>query len=545
MFKGTKFPRPPVWQFLLAQTKQKGKDDLAKQVSLTLHKMAEGGIYDHLGGGFHRYSTERTWTVPHFEKMLYDNAQLAELYSDAFVINPDPTYKRVVAETLAFVKRQMTHPDGGFYSALDADSNHKEGEFYVWTSDEIKKVLGNDADTAFFRAVYGVTAPNFEEKFNILRFPKPLAEIAKEQKLTEAELLAKLEPLKKKLFDVRVKREPPFLDTKVICAWNGQMIAGYAKAGQVFKEPEYTKAAATAAEFILTKMRNKDGRLFRMYAAIPGEKPTAKGTAFLDDYAYLVHGLLNLHDATGDKKWLDAAQQLTDSSIKFHGDGDRGGFFYTPSDGEKLFARGKDGYDGVQPSGNSQMARNLLRLSVKTKEAKYRELCEKTMKQCTLALRTNPVSLPTMALCLDEFLAAGSTATPGGKIAPAKNPMVSGEVVMATVKDAPAADARSFTLNLTVADGWHIYANPTGADSLADSQTDVTVYVGGKKIETSVEYPKGKQTTDASGAKYAIYEGEVKITGSFRASEGDVEVRVKVTACKEGKCLLPSLLKVK
>src|SRR5262249_45042042 len=163
--------------------------------------------------------------------------QLAELFSEAYKARPDPTYQRVVAETLAFVNREMTGPDGGFYSALDADSNHKEGEFYVWTAEEMKKILG-DADARFLTSVYG-GAPNFEEKFIILRLPKSLAEIAKEQKLTEEQLLAKLAPLKKKLFDERAKRERPFLDTKVICAWNGQMIAGYAKAGEVFKNEEY------------------------------------------------------------------------------------------------------------------------------------------------------------------------------------------------------------------------------------------------------------------------------------------------------------------
>jgi uncharacterized protein YyaL (SSP411 family) len=174
-YRGTKFPRPPVWGFLLSQAKKPGNERLAKLTHLTLAKMLEGGIYDHLGGGFHRYSTERTWTVPHFEKMLYDNAQLVELYSEAYALDPRPEYKRVVAETLAFVRREMTAPEGGFYSALDADSNEKEGEFYVWTADELAKVLGNDADAALVKAVYGVSAPNFEEKFHILRLPKPLS----------------------------------------------------------------------------------------------------------------------------------------------------------------------------------------------------------------------------------------------------------------------------------------------------------------------------------------------------------------------------------
>jgi uncharacterized protein YyaL (SSP411 family) len=544
-FKGTKFPRPPVWQFLLSQSTRKAKEDLAKHVHFTLRKIAFGGIYDHLGGGFHRYSTERTWTVPHFEKMLYDNAQLVELYSSAYAVVPDPLYRRVVAETLDFVKREMTSPEGGFYSALDADSNHKEGEFYVWTADELKKVLG-DADARFFTSVYG-GAPNFEDKFIILRLSKSLAEIAKDQQLGEDDLIAKLVPLKQKLLDARAKRERPFLDTKVICAWNGQMIAGYARAGQVFANKEYIQAATRAADFILSKMRDKDGRLFRLYAAVPGEKPKARGAAFLDDYAYLVHGLLNLHDATGEAKWLDTAKQLTDIAIKFHGDGDRGGYFFTSSDGEKLFARAKDGYDGVQPSGNSQTARNLLRLSVKTKDSLYRERCEKTIKGFALSLRTNPASMPTMALCLEEFLAAGGPgSTAETKPEPPKNPKESSDVVTAkaTVGE-PAEGQRKVTLTLTIADGWHIYANPVGDDTLRESETVVTVTASDKRVEAKIDYPRGNAVTDSAGSRYAVYEKTVIITAVVPATVEKIEMRVKVIACRDGKCLLPSLLRVK
>jgi uncharacterized protein YyaL (SSP411 family) len=547
-FRGTKFPRPPVWGFLLAQTRKPDSELLKKRVALTLAKMAEGGIYDHLGGGFHRYSTERTWTVPHFEKMLYDNAQLVELYSEAYALDPRPEYKRVVVETLAFIKREMTSPDNTFYSALDADSNEKEGEFYVWTTDEIKKVLGNEADTALIRAVYGATAPNFEEKFHIFRLPKALSEIAKDQKLTEAELLAKLEPLKKKLFDVRAKRERPFLDTKIIAAWNGQMIAGYARAGQVFKDAAYTAAAAAAADFILTKMRDKDGRLFRLFAAAPGEKPRATGVAFLDDYAYLIHGLLNLHEATGDKKWLGAAKQLTDVAVKWYGDGVNGGFFFTASDGEKLFARAKDGYDGVQPSGNSQMARNLLRLGFKTKDDSYRDRGIRTVKAFAVALRTSPTSVPTMLRALDELLdAAGEPDKPAPKDNPApKKPKESADTVTAKLTlEQPKGGQRGFALTLTVADPWHLYANPVGYEMLIESQTEVAVYVGGKKVTAKVEYPKGAVHMDSTGEKYFVYEGTVKITGSFPASEGEVELRVKLSACKDGLCLPGSEIKVK
>jgi len=547
-FRGTKFPRPPVWGFLLSQAQKPGNDELKKKVALTLAKMLEGGIYDHLGGGFHRYSTERTWTVPHFEKMLYDNAQLVELYAEAYAADPRPEYKRAVAETLDFISREMTSPENGFYSALDADSNEKEGEFYVWTAAEIKAVLGNDADATLFKAVYSVTAPNFEDKYHILRLPKALAAVAKEQKLTEAELLTKLESLKKKLFDVRAKRERPFLDTKIIAAWNGQMIAGYAKAGLVFNEKAYAAAAASAADFVLAKMRDKDGRLLRIYAAAPGEKPAAKGTAFLDDYAYVIHGLLNLHDATRDPKWLDAAKQLTDAAVKWYGDGVRGGFYFTATDSEKLFARAKDSYDGVQPSGNSQMARNLLRLGLATKDDAYRDRGIRTIKAFALALQSSPTGMPTMLRALDELLdAAGTPEKSDPKDKPAqKKPKESADVVAPKlVLDAAKGGTRAFTLTLTVVEPWHLYANPVGLESLAEAQTEVTVYVGGKKVEAKLDYPKGKEATEEGTGKYRVYEGTVKITGTFPATEGEVEVRVKLTACKEGTCLLPSALKVK
>ncbi len=545
LYKGTKFPRPPAWGFLLVQSTKPGNAELRKKVSLTLAKMAEGGIYDQLGGGFHRYSTERTWTIPHFEKMLYDNAQLVELYSEAHALDPRPEYKRVVDETLAFVKREMTSPEGVFYSALDADSNGKEGEFYVWTAEELKQVLGA-ADFALLKGIYALNTPNFEEKFLILRLPKPLAEIAREQKTTEAELLANLAPVKLKLFEYRAKRVRPFLDTKVIAAWNGEMIAGYAKAGQVFQRKEYIEAAARAADFLLTKMRDKDGRLLRLFAAAPGEKPSAQGAAFLDDYAYVIHGLLNLHDATGAKKWLDAAKALTDVVVKWYAD-TSGGFYFTASDSEKLFARSKDSYDSVQPSGNSQMARNLLRLGASLKNPVYTEHGTRTIKAFTLPMRTSPTSTPAMLRAAAELLAAGEsdTTTPGKKPGSAK-PKVSADTVTAKLALDPAKDGtRTFTLTLTVSAPWHLYANPVGSELLAESQTEVEVRVGGKKVEAKVSYPKGKEITDSTGAKYRIYEGTVKVTGSFTTTEGAVELRVKLSSCKEGLCLPPSMLKVK
>ncbi|MBL8794187.1 MAG: thioredoxin domain-containing protein [Planctomycetia bacterium] len=406
LFKGTKFPTPPYLMLLLNEAGRDKKPEVDAMLTVTLDHMARGGIYDHLGGGFHRYSTERTWTVPHFEKMLYDNAQLVEAYSKAYRQTKNPLYRRVVAESLDFIQRELTDKSGGFYSALDADSEDEEGRFYVWTPKDLTAALAKE-ELTLLEQVYGNDGSlNFEDKYIILRLRKPLAEVAKDLKLSEEDLEKRLAPIRKKLFEVRAQRERPFLDTKVLTAWNGQMIAGYATAGQVFENKNYLEAASKAADFLLQTLRTKDGRLLRTYGARPGEKPEAKLNAYLDDYAYLVHGLLNLHDATNDKKWLDASQALTDKMVELFEDKDRGGFFYTSHDHEKLFARGKDQYDGAQPGANSVAAKNLVRLWQKTNDDKYRTQAEKSLKNFSLSLKTAPTSMTTMTEALSLYLTA-------------------------------------------------------------------------------------------------------------------------------------------
>jgi uncharacterized protein len=405
-FRGPKFPMPSgllLFQHEAGRVKSK---DLGEMVQITLDHMARGGVYDQLGGGFHRYSTERTWTTPHFEKMLYDNAQLLEVYACAYQSTKNPAYERVLRQTLAFIKREMTAPDGGFYSALDADADGEEGQFYVWTDKEIDAALANKDDAAFFKRVYGADGePNFESK-RILVLPMSLADRAKELKTSEDQLEARLAPLRQKLFDVRARRPRPFLDTKILTAWNGEMIAGEATAGQALGDKRAIETAARAADFLLTHMRDKDGRLLRTYGAAPGQKAAAHLKGYLDDYAYLVYGLLCLHDATGDKRWLDEAKSLTDVMIQYHGDKDAGGFFYTANDAEKLFARAKDQYDGAQPSGNSIAARNLVRLWIKTGEEKYAKAAERTFQALATPLKSSPASLPALADALALYLDA-------------------------------------------------------------------------------------------------------------------------------------------
>jgi uncharacterized protein YyaL (SSP411 family) len=402
-----KFPLPPYLLLLQREAGRTQSRELSDMVETTLDRMARGGIYDQLGGGFHRYSTDRTWTVPHFEKMLYDNAQLLEVYANAYRATKKPEYRRVLQQTLAFVEREMTSPAGGFYSALDADSEGEEGRFYVWTDKELHAVLTNKADRELFTQVYGASGGyNFENTAYVLTLPKPLAERARERTWTEAQLEEALAPLRKALFEARAKRPRPFLDTKILTAWNGQMIAGAALAGQALGEKQPIHLAARAADFTLTNLRTREGRLLRTYGAAPGGKAEARLNGYLDDYAFLVHGLLCLHDVTGDQRWLDEAKALTDVMVKNYADEKNGGFFYVANDHEKLFARAKDQYDGAQPSGNSVAASNLVRLWKKTGDQRYAKLAEGTFKALAAPLKLSPTSLPTLADALSQYLDA-------------------------------------------------------------------------------------------------------------------------------------------
>jgi uncharacterized protein YyaL (SSP411 family) len=404
-FRGPKFPTPTNLLYLLRVGERTKNDKLIKMVTLTLDKMALGGIYDHLGGGFHRYSTERTWTVPHFEKMLYDNAQLAETYAHAYRLTRKPLYRRILHETLGYVLREMTSPEGGFYSSQDAETDHEEGRFYVWTEKELQEALPDKGDARLFRRVYGIDdKPNFEGKYFILTLPKPLPEVAKEMKLTEAQLEERLAPLRQKMLGIRGKRERPFRNEVMLTGWSGQMIAGFAEAGRVLKEKKYLDAATRGAEFVLKHQKTKDGRLLRTYGAQPGKAAKAQGNGYLEDYAFLVHGLLNLHEATGDKRWLKEAAALTNAMVKHHGEEKKGGYYFTAHDHEKLFARHKDQYDGAQPAGNSLALSNLARLWGASGEKRYQQEAEKGFRAFAGTLRSNPASLTTMLLGLDIYL---------------------------------------------------------------------------------------------------------------------------------------------
>jgi len=392
-------------EFLLQQgenTKDKG---LIEMVGITLDRMALGGIYDQIGGGFHRYSTERIWNVPHFEKMLYDNAQLAEVYSQAFRLTKKPHYRRILEETLTFVQRELMSPEGHFYSSEDAETHAEEGRFYVWTPEELAAALPDPKDLLFIQKAYGADGkPQFENKYHILKLAKTPFETAGDMKMSVGDFYARLNPLRQKLFEVRSKRDHPFLNKIALTAWSGQMIAGFAAAGLALEEPKYIEVAKKTAEVVLRDQKTSQGRLLRTFGAQPGQAPKAAVQGYLEDYAFLVHGLLTLHDATKEPKWLAEARALTDTMIAFHGDKKSGGFYFTAHDGEKFFARSKDQFDGSQPSANSMAARNLVILWTKTGEDKYRTEAERTFQALAGSLKAYPAGLTALAYALDLYI---------------------------------------------------------------------------------------------------------------------------------------------
>jgi uncharacterized protein len=405
--KQPKFPEPSNLVYLLDRA-QRLKDEKAREMLVgTLAGMQQGGIWDHVGGGFHRYSVDRYWEIPHFEKMLYDNGQLAGLYAEGFALTGREDFARTSRGICEFLLRELHDETGGFYTAIDADSEHEEGKFYRWEKAEVEKALSVD-EFQLFASVYGLDRdPNFEEKFYVPQLAKPLAEIAAEMKLTEADLEATLVPIRKKLFDIRAKRERPITDTKLLASDNGLAIGGLADAGRILKEPRFVEAAKTAADFVLTKLRTDDGRLKRTYSA--GE---ARLNAYLNDYAFLADGLLRLHAATGDKRWLDAAGELMDKQIELFSDDKGGGFYFTSSDHEVLLARAKEIVDTAVPSGNSVSADNLIRLAVAQDKPEYLPKAAKTILASAAVMQSNPSATPRMAVAVPALVEARKKLAP-------------------------------------------------------------------------------------------------------------------------------------
>ena len=575
--EGPKFPTPAKLNVIQQLLQRTPDSQVSKLLELTLMQMACGGIRDHVGGGFHRYSVDRRWNVPHFEKMLYDQAQLADVYVEAFRTTHRPLYKQVSEELFEFIGRELTSPEGAFFSALDAETDGVEGEFYVWDATEIDNVLGVHATE--FKEVYRVRDLSDFEHGNVLRLlSKRLPQPSSTESLVVTQSLVGSERdefslSRQKLLDVRNKRKKPLRDEKILTCWNGLMIGAYARAASPLQHPEYARTAERAASFILANLRDPQGRLLHAYTT--GQ---AKLNAYLDDYAFLIDGLLALNEATDDPKWLKAAKQLQDDQLRLFLDETNGGFFFTSHHHEELLARTKNCYDGVLPAGNSVSARNLIKLAKLTGNNAYRDEARATIELFASNIEQSPRGFANLALAATELLEAEGIEKSGldnnvSNIVPAaatdgkpptneplilladqkeerpkKDELVQGRAYLSTDK-LPAGGTCQFIVLLDVKDGWHINANPPSSENLIPTKVSFK-----SKLEAKLSaptYPKGH------GFKFAgeemevmVYEGEVAIRGTLTVPEkaggqtDEMEITINYQACNDTGCRPPKTIKL-
>jgi len=542
-----KFPSPANLEFLLREYKYTSDESLLKMITHTLDMMAYGGMYDQIGGGFHRYSVDAKWLVPHFEKMLYDNAQLAKIYLQAYQMTEKPQYRRVAEEIFSFVAREMTSPEGGFYAALDAETDAEEGKYYVWTEDEIKKVVSKK-DVEQFNAVYGVDkGPNFEGK-NVL-FVLNGSE-------SEA-LLPSLKSSRDTLLTARSKREYPLLDTKIIVSWNGLMIDALAYGYEVLGDEKYLTAASNAAQFILDTLIKQNGELWHTYTA-----GVASYDGYLDDYAFFVRGLIGLHSATDEGHWLESAKTLTDKMIDLFWDTKNGGFFYTKADAKQLIVRTKKPHDSAVPSGNAVAVNNLLML-----DASYRDYVEKTLRSFTRSMEETPSSFMHMLYALNGYLnldEKGDISTPKGKSeldvsilpnSPLEDIGVGDSkqsLVTATAKIIKPINDNHIEVEMQVkiATGWHINANPAGQDNLIP--TTIAVADDAPVVVSDVQYPKGKSVHfEFSPDPVNVYEKTFTIPIQLKQKpnttineDSTIILKLDYQPCNETECSFPATLDV-
>ncbi len=404
-----KFPSPHNLRFLLRYWKRFEEPHALEMVELTLEKMYRGGIHDHIGGGFHRYSTDPIWLVPHFEKMLYDQALIAEAALDAFLVTRRPVFADIARDIFTYVMRDLTDEQGGFYSAEDADSEGEEGRFYLWTGEEVTSILGPDAD--LFGLAYTLEEEgNYRDEAsggltgqNIPYRRLPDETVAAESDLTPEDLDERLKTCRRQLFDVREERIRPLRDDKVLTDWNGLMISALARGGRILGDPGYTRAAERAARFVWEGLRDDEGRLLKRW-----RRGNAGLTAHLDDHAFYLQGLIDLHDSTREVIWLERAVTIAGQMVERFLDPDEGGFFFTASDAEELIVRKKEIHDGATPSGNSAAAFALLKLGRITARTGWEEIAAGIMESFGGQVGRAPAGF-TGLLCALDFLIGPST----------------------------------------------------------------------------------------------------------------------------------------
>ncbi len=526
-----KFPTPSNLYLLLELAEE--KEEAGRLVTATLDQMARGGIYDQLGGGFHRYATDREWKIPHFEKMLYDNGSLLELYAREHARTGDPQAARIVRETAAWVAREMTSPEGAFWSAIDAETHGHEGAFYVWSAEELRETLGEE-DFTFLAPILGFAGPPFFEGTHyVLHFPERLEDVASRRRMAPEELIREVDAGRARLFAARSKRERPLTDDKVLADWNGMLITGLAVAGRLLGEPAFVERAARAADFVLKTMRSEDGTLLHAWRGGSG-----KIAAYLSDYVFLVRGLLALHEATGEKRWLDEAVELTKEQVRRLRD-PLGGFFVGGVSPDVLF-RNKDVFDGATPSANSIAVLNLLELAQRTGDLMWRGGARKALAAFAPVIAGHPDGARMMLVALRRYHETGAGIEEADADYGEARAVFERSAEAATakldheaeklVKAHLAVEGETFRLVLEIAPGWHVQANPASEPYL------VATEVEGEAVR-NVRYPEGETLPSRfSKESIAVYSGRVEITGEI---QGEGPVTLTYQPCDDSRCLPP------
>jgi uncharacterized protein YyaL (SSP411 family) len=517
-----KFPSPSNLFFLLDRARD-GDAESREMLVVTLDQMARGGIHDQIGGGFHRYSTDAEWLVPHFEKMLYDNAGLALLYAESASLAPGAGFERVSRSTLDFVLREMTGPEGAFLSAIDAETDGHEGAYYTWTREDLEQVLDPES-RALFGVVYGLDGrPNFEQDRYVLHLPEPLEERAHALGLSVEGLLAKMEPGRRALLDARNRRKRPLTDDKVLADWNGLMIGAMARAGRVLGDETYVDAARRAADFVLEHLvEASSGTLLHAYRG-----GVAKVPALLDDYAFFIDGLLSLHAGTGDSRWWGEASRLGVEQESRLGDAAAGGYFAAP-ESDELLVRSKPAHDGAVASGNGVSALNLLALASLRENPEAAESAERLLAAFGRGMDEWPHAHVTLvrATMRRGFAPLKVHELPAPRPSPlAELGRTASEVVEARGRlGAAPGPWKPFVVELTIAGGWHLNANPTLLRFLV--ATELKPAAGALR---AIRYPAVER-----------YEGHVRIEGEIEVPAGPPPaVSLTYQPCDEERCLTP------
>jgi uncharacterized protein YyaL (SSP411 family) len=564
---GPKFPQP-VFLELLLDARRVSADDatttaIDAAIRTTLDRMALGGIHDQVGGGFHRYSVDRQWIVPHFEKMLYDNAQLLEVYAKASVLYGDSFYRRTARRTAEYVLREMTDPaTGAFFSAQDAEVNHREGQNYLWTREQLESVLGAE-DAKLAAAVYGLDrGPNFrdphhpeEPMTNVLVMVDRPQALASRLGMTEAELLSKLDGINDRLYAARQKRDQPLRDDKCIAAWNGLMIRAMATAGMLLDEPRYVEAASRAATFIITQMREPSRDPTRRGLLRTSRNGIAGQPAVLEDYAMVVRGLAELHrtGTDADGRFLGAACDLCAESRRRFGAAD-GGFFDTMAGQDDLFVRARSNYDGAIPSGSGEMIHALLDLAEITGETDLRDRAVSALVNSTAEIAQAPVGacnavralMRVFAVAPNEFDAALAAAAAGRSVSVIDDAFTPVEILADTdrVVVGPGRPA-SLTLRVRIAEHYHLNAfdpapgREAGGGGLVPFRVHI---INGAGVSVYADYPAGE--VYGTDGELRIYRGQFDLQVALEAAgggdwSGQPLLAVTFQACTDDRCLPP------